>query len=187
MFKNRLLAAASAFVLLSSPALAQTVLTANIEPATTWVRNFNPFNQTSARQTTLDFIYEPLAIFNRFDSNKWDYRLAESFELADDLKSIELQPAPDLKWSDGKPLTADDVIFTYDYLKKFPALDFIGIWKLIDRWRGCRCAHRALHPGQPDSLAADQLVAVPIVPEHSGRMLPIPSPSPTRPRSAAAR
>ncbi|MEK1855570.1 MAG: ABC transporter substrate-binding protein, partial [Phyllobacterium sp.] len=87
MFKNRLLAVASALVLLSYPAVAQTVLTANIEPATTWVRNFNPFNQTSSRQSTLDFIYEPLVIFNRFDNNKPNFRLAESFKLADDLKS----------------------------------------------------------------------------------------------------
>ncbi|MGO7830582.1 ABC transporter substrate-binding protein, partial [Rhizobium johnstonii] len=67
--KNYLLAAA-ALTLLSGSAMAQTVLTVNIDPATTWVRNFNPFNQTSSRQSTLDFISEPLVFFNRFDSNK---------------------------------------------------------------------------------------------------------------------
>ncbi len=44
--------AAAALTMLSGSAMAQTILTANIEPATTWVRNFNPFNQTSSRQST---------------------------------------------------------------------------------------------------------------------------------------
>ncbi len=112
--KKSLLGAATALALIAGPAAAQTVLTANIEPATTWVRNFNPFNQTSARQSTLDFIYEPLVVFNRFDGNKPVFRLAESFKLSDDLKSIEFKLRPNLKWSDGKPLTATDVKFTYD-------------------------------------------------------------------------
>ena len=166
MLRNHLLGAASAFVLLSSPALAQTVLTANIEPATTWVRNFNPFNQTSARQSTLDFIYEPLVVFNRFDDNKPGFRLAESFKLADDLKSIEFKLRPDLKWSDGKPLTSADVKFTYDYLKKFPALDFVSIWKFIDGVEAVDAQTVRFTLVNPSSLAADQLVQVPIVPEH---------------------
>ncbi|MGO8654353.1 ABC transporter substrate-binding protein, partial [Rhizobium ruizarguesonis] len=115
---KKYLLAAAALTLVSGSAVAQTILTVNIEPATTWVRNFNPFNQTSSRQSTLDFIYEPLVVFNRFDSNKPVYRLAESFKLSDDLKSIECKLRPNLKWSDGKPLTAADVKFTYDYLKK---------------------------------------------------------------------
>ncbi|EJN06093.1 ABC transporter substrate-binding protein [Phyllobacterium sp. YR531] len=166
MFKNTLLSAVSALVLLSGPAAAQTVLTANIEPATTWVRNFNPFNQTSARQSTLDFIYEPLVIFNRFDNNKPNYRLAESYKLADDLKSIEFKLRPDLKWSDGKPLTSADVKFTYDYLKKFPALDFVSIWKFIDGVEAVDAQTIKFTLVNPSSLAAEQLIQVPIVPEH---------------------
>ena len=96
------------------------------------VRNFNPFGQTSARYTTLDFIYEPLVIFNRLQGNKPYYRLAESFELADDLKSITFTLRDGLKWSDGEPLTADDIIFTFDYIKENPALDFSSVTPLLD-------------------------------------------------------
>lgn len=166
MSRNRLFAAASAMMLLSAPAMAQTVLTVNIEPATTWVRNFNPFNQTSARQSTLDFIYEPLVVFNRFDNNKPNYRLAESFKLADDLKSIEFKLRPDMKWSDGKPLTSADVKFTYDYLQKFPALDFVSIWKFISGVEVVDAQTVRFTLVNPSSLAADQLVQVPIIPEH---------------------
>ncbi|KSV64514.1 peptide ABC transporter substrate-binding protein [Sinorhizobium sp. GL2] len=164
--KKSLLGAATALALIAGPAAAQTVLTANIEPATTWVRNFNPFNQTSARQSTLDFIYEPLVVFNRFDGNKPVFRLAESFKLSDDLKSIEFKLRPNLKWSDGKPLTATDVKFTYDYLKKFPALDFVSIWTFITGVEAVDAETVGFTLANPSSLAAEQLAQLPIVPEH---------------------
>lgn len=42
--KLHTLTAISALLLGIVPAAAQNILTVNIEPATTWVRNFNPFN-----------------------------------------------------------------------------------------------------------------------------------------------
>jgi peptide/nickel transport system substrate-binding protein len=130
------------------------------------VRNFNPFNQTSARATTKDFIYEPLAIFNRLAGAKWEYRLAESFELADDLKSISFKLRDGLKWSDGEPLTVDDVVFTYDYLKKFPALDFNSVSALMDSVEKVDEHTVRFNLKQPNSLVATTIVAMPIVPEH---------------------
>ncbi|MCQ8783731.1 ABC transporter substrate-binding protein [Mangrovibrevibacter kandeliae] len=166
MPRTRILTAATAIGLLATPALAETVLTANIEPATTWVRNFNPFNQTSARQSTQDFIYEPLAVFNRFDDNKPVYRLAEGFKLADDLKSIEVTLRDGLQWSDGEPLTAEDVKFTYDYIKQYPALDFVSIWTLVDAVELVDERTIRFTLDKPSSIAAEQLVQIPIVPEH---------------------
>ncbi|WP_376743032.1 ABC transporter substrate-binding protein [Ensifer canadensis] len=164
--KKSILWAATALTFFAAPAMAQSILTVNIEPATTWVRNFNPFNQTSARQSTLDFIYEPLVVFNRFDDDKPVFRLAESFKLADDLKSIEFKLRPNLKWSDGKPLTAADVKFTYDYLKKFPALDFVSIWTFITGVEAVDGQTVRFTLANPSSLAAEQLAQLPIVPEH---------------------
>jgi peptide/nickel transport system substrate-binding protein len=151
---------------LTLPAAAQTVLTVNIEPATTWVRNFNPFNQTSARQSTLDFIYEPLIVLNRLDNNKPNYRLAESYKLAEDLKSIEFKLRDGLKWSDGQPLTAADVVFTYNYIKQYPALDFVSIWQFISGVEQVDKQTVRFTLRQPSALAVDRLIALPIVPEH---------------------
>ena len=94
MLKSKLIAGTALALALATtaPVSAQVVLTISSEQTTTYVRNFNPFNQTSARHDQ-DFIYEPLAIFNRLADAKWEYRLAESFELADDLGSINLHPA----------------------------------------------------------------------------------------------
>lgn len=166
VLKSRLLATAALALGMTAPAVAQTVLTISSEQTTTYVRNFNPFNQTSARATTKDFIYEPLAIFNRLAGAKWEYRLAESHELADDLKSISFTLRDGLKWSDGEPLTVDDVVFTYDYLKKFPALDFNSVSQLMESVEKVDERTVRFNLKQPNSLVATTIVAMPIVPEH---------------------
>ena len=40
--------------------------------------------------------------------------LAESWEISEDKRRITFTMRPDLKWSDGEPLTVDDVIFTFN-------------------------------------------------------------------------
>ncbi|MFD1944082.1 ABC transporter substrate-binding protein [Paradevosia shaoguanensis] len=167
MLRTTLIAAVSAAVLgIAAPAAAQTVLTVSAEQTTTWVRNFNPFGQTSARFTTLDFIYEPLVVFNRLKGNEPHFRLAESFELADDLKSITFKLRDGFKWSDGEPLTADDVVFTYDYIKKFPALDFISISAQLASVEKVDDTTVRFNLNEPNSLIANTIVSMPIVPAH---------------------
>ncbi|MBN9333449.1 ABC transporter substrate-binding protein [Devosia sp.] len=165
--RTLLIAAVSASALaMAAPAMAQNVLTLSSEQTTTFVRNFNPFGQTSARYTTLDFIYEPLVVFNRLKGNEPNYRLAESYELADDLKSITFVLRDGVKWSDGKPLTADDVVFTYDYIKKFPALDFISVSAQLASVEKVDDRTVKFNLNTPNSLIANTIVGMPIVPQH---------------------
>ena len=48
--------------------------------------------------------------------------LAESWEISDDDLEITYTLRPNLKWSDGQPLTADDVVFTYKKLYLNPEI-----------------------------------------------------------------
>ena len=170
MLKTMLIAAVSMAALAAAvPAQAQdngNVLTLASEQTTTFVRNFNPFGQTSARYTTLDFMYEPLVVFNRLKGNEPNFRLAESYELADDLKSITFVLRDGLKWSDGEALDADDVIFTYDYIAKFPALDFISVSALLDSVEKVDARTVKFTLKEANSLIANTIVGMPIVPEH---------------------
>ena len=36
-----------------------------------------------------------------------------------------------MKWSDGTPMTAADVAFTFNLMKKFPALDLNSVWSVL--------------------------------------------------------
>ena len=48
--------------------------------------------------------------------------LAESWEISDDNLEILYTLRPNLKWSDGEPLTVDDVVFTYNQLYLNPEI-----------------------------------------------------------------
>jgi peptide/nickel transport system substrate-binding protein len=47
-----------------------------------------------------------------------EFPTKENGGLSEDGKVWTIKIRPDLKWSDGEPLTADDVAFTYDYIVK---------------------------------------------------------------------
>lgn len=51
------------------------------------------------------------------ENNQLTPDLAESYEMSKDGLCYVFTLKPDMKWSDGKPLTADDVVFTIDLIK----------------------------------------------------------------------
>lgn len=58
--------------------------------------------------------------------------LAESYEKTESGYIFHLRK--DVFWSDGSPFTADDVVFTYDYYKKYPPKGFIwGAFSMVDK------------------------------------------------------
>lgn len=61
---------------------------------------------------TCHLLYSPL--FYIYPDGTTDYILAESLEASEDGLTYTVKLRSDLKWSDGQPLTADDVVFTYD-------------------------------------------------------------------------
>lgn len=61
------------------------------------------------------FTYEGLVAENPI-TGKIEPRLAQSWEISEDGLQIIFRLRKDLKWSDGQPLTSDDVVFTYNQL-----------------------------------------------------------------------
>ena len=59
------------------------------------------------------FTYEGLTSENSV-TGKIEPALAESWEISEDKQRIVFTLREGLKWSDGQPLTADDVVFTYE-------------------------------------------------------------------------
>ena len=91
---------------------------------TGFVENFNPYTTDNLLHGVM---FEPLVIFNNM-TGETEYRLAESINYSDDLKTITVKLRDGLKWSDGTPLTAQDVAFSFNLPKEAPAFDAKGIW-----------------------------------------------------------
>ena len=100
--------------LLNSQNNNSKLVLANLSPPTTF--NYAMF---SSPYEIFQFIYEGLISENGL-TGELEPALAESWVFSEDKKRIIFTLRSELKWSDGKPLTADDVIFTYQdiYLNK---------------------------------------------------------------------
>jgi len=66
-------------------------------------------------------VLEPLIYFaadsSMFPNLLAEIPSAENGGVSDDLKEVTLKLLPDVLWSDGEPFTADDVVFTIDWVK----------------------------------------------------------------------
>jgi peptide/nickel transport system substrate-binding protein len=97
---------------------------------TTWTCGFNPFN---GNVNFLSFgpVYEELTFVNGLKSGSTTNWLASSYAWSNGNKTLTFMIRPDVKWSDGKPLTAADVLFTFNLLKAHPALDLNAAWAVL--------------------------------------------------------
>jgi microcin C transport system substrate-binding protein len=67
----------------------------------------------------IDFVYETLFIPS-LDEMSSDYGLlAEAMSYPDDFSSVTFRLRAEAKWQDGKPVTPEDVIFSFDAFNKF--------------------------------------------------------------------
>ncbi|MEM9808157.1 MAG: ABC transporter substrate-binding protein [Cyanobacteria bacterium P01_D01_bin.56] len=75
-------------------------------------KTFN-YPLSSERPNIFGLTYKGL-ITENYETGEVAPELAESWEFADDGLSVTFTLRENLKWSDGEPLTADDVVFTYN-------------------------------------------------------------------------
>lgn len=88
--------------------------------------NFNPYS-SSALSGTLGLIYQPLFYFNIVGPQTYGL-LGKSYKWSNGDRTLTVTLRPNVKWSNGSPVTVNDVVYSYDILKQFPALDTSGIW-----------------------------------------------------------
>jgi peptide/nickel transport system substrate-binding protein len=113
----------------------EQLLTIPREDLATFTRNFNPFSPTAAPMTQ-QAIYEPMLVFNPADSTTTPW-LATEWKEAKDGSGITFTLREGVKWSDGEPFTAADVVYTfelqeeiaggYEYLDSVEATDELTV------------------------------------------------------------
>lgn len=95
-------------------------------PYGSYTANFNPFS-TSNNPGTDGFVYEPLFYFSTVSSNQYGL-LGQSYKWTNNGKTLTVTLRQGVKWTNGSAFSSKDVVFTFDLLKKNPALDTSGLW-----------------------------------------------------------
>jgi peptide/nickel transport system substrate-binding protein len=103
-----------------------TVTIANVQ-GQTWTCQFNPFNP-AVNPESLGFVYEPLVYVNILRNAQETPMLASSYTWGPGKTSIVFTIRSGVQWNDGQPFTANDVAFTFNLMKKFPATDLYSLW-----------------------------------------------------------
>jgi peptide/nickel transport system substrate-binding protein len=107
-------------------------LTISNEQGTLWTCSFNPFNPSNLAQgVTFGQVYEPLAFVNTLESGKATPWLATAWAWSNGNKMLTFTVRNGVKWNDGTPMTAADVAFTFNLMKKFPTLDLNSVWSVL--------------------------------------------------------
>jgi peptide/nickel transport system substrate-binding protein len=152
------------------------VLVVSKEQAASWTRNFNPLSPLAApRWPTVAGIYEPLVVWNSVQGVYVPW-LATSWSFNDDSLGARVTLRDGVRWSDGKPFVADDVVFTFQLLKQFSALDKRGVWSFLKDVRVGAGDSTKNGPAVVEFEFSrvflpgfDDLIAQPIVPAHLWR------------------
>jgi peptide/nickel transport system substrate-binding protein len=96
-----------------------------------FTRTFSPFrSQAEGRWPTWAGIHEPLIICNRHTGvfTPW---LATAHAWSPDNLKLRFTLRPGVLWADGRPFTARDVVFTFELMRRVPALDHDHVWEFL--------------------------------------------------------
>ncbi|HZS93681.1 MAG TPA: ABC transporter substrate-binding protein [Chloroflexota bacterium] len=152
------------------PRASGEYLTAIQNAASTFTRNFNPFAAVARRDFTDGAIYEPLMVMTTAGGGHTYPWLATKYAWANHNKTVIVTLRKGVRWSDGKPFTAKDVAFTFNYGKRYAAADETGLMQSgqISSVKALNTYQVAFHLGAVNTTILPTLLStnVMIVPQH---------------------
>jgi len=96
----------------------------------TWPCEFNPYNATVSYDS-FGPIYEELVFMDSLKDGAATPWLATKWAWSNSDRTLTFTIRNGVKWSDGKPFSAKDVVFTFNLLKKYPSLDLNSDWSVL--------------------------------------------------------
>jgi peptide/nickel transport system substrate-binding protein len=127
--------------------------------------NFNPFVPTNLPTHA---IYEPLFYVNMLNGDTTNL-LGTSYRWENNNLKLIITVRSGVKWSDGTPFTAQDVAFTFNYVKEYPAIDGYGVWSNISNLQSVEASGDStviFTFSKPNVALFPYIASQPIIPEH---------------------
>jgi len=114
----------------ANAAPSQAPLNLANEQGALWSCAFNPFVPSSLPYS-FGLTYESLDFVNALQSGKVTPWLASAYAWSNANTTITFTIRSGVKWSDGVAFSAADVLYTFNLLKKNPALDLNAVWSVL--------------------------------------------------------
>ncbi|MFD4768725.1 ABC transporter substrate-binding protein [Streptomyces niveus] len=145
---------------------AKSLVFGKTDGGTTFVRNYNMFGPATQKSPNSEMIYEPLARIDYSDGAKVKPWLAKSLEFDEAGTTLTVTLRDDVTFSDGKSMTADDVVFSLGIPLADSSFNTGGT--TYERVAKKDATTVTLHWKQPAFSEVGQLasIMVPIVPKH---------------------
>ncbi len=128
--------------------------------------NLNPLSPFPLQITPL--IYEPLFYVNTANGEVTSL-LGTKYSWKNNNLELIVTTRNGVKWSDGSAFSASDVSFTFNLMKKYPALDKSGVWSKLSGLQSVQASgtNRVIFEFSKVNVPEFYYIAMqPIVPEH---------------------
>lgn len=99
-------------------------------PVGNYADNLSPFVSNPSYTGQAGLVYQPLVYFDEVNPNP-TYLLATGYHIEDGGKTVVVDLRHGVKWTDNTPFTSADVVFTLNYMKKYPDIDSNGVWSSL--------------------------------------------------------
>ncbi|MGI9008032.1 MAG: ABC transporter substrate-binding protein [Streptosporangiaceae bacterium] len=114
----------------SGPSAASGTLTIDNESGGNWTCDFSPFN-LSYISFSLGTVYEPLMFVNTLQSGATKPWLATGYAWSNGNKTLTFTIRHGVKFSNGTPMSASDVVYTFNLLRQNKVLDINAVWSVL--------------------------------------------------------
>jgi peptide/nickel transport system substrate-binding protein len=107
-----------------------SVVNISDEYGVTWNCQFNPYNG-SQEFDSFGPVYEELVYMDSLKNGATTPWLATAWAWSSNDRMLTFTIRSGVNWSDGVAFSAKDVLFSFNLLKKYPALDLNGDWSVL--------------------------------------------------------
>ncbi len=147
----------------SSSSDEEVIINTTANATTAVTLNYNPFSSLSLTGTQ-GGLYEALFYVNSYGDEGLEPLLGTEYEMSDDAMSMTITIRDDVTWSDGEAVTADDVVYSFNLLTEYDALNTVGFAGTAEKLSDTEIQLTFEEPQAENGL--NFLATVYIVPEH---------------------
>jgi microcin C transport system substrate-binding protein len=130
--------------------------------------SLNPYIIKGESAPGIGLIYETLMTSTSDDATSEYGLIAESVDVPDDLSWVAFKLRPGARWHDGKPITADDVVWSFDTLKEKGAPAYRFYYANVTKAERLAADRVKFHFSGPKNRELPQIMGqLPVLPKHS--------------------